>query len=259
MDVNSSNPHAGLLNLAAAMTGRPVDMDRVQILDAAVFGEMAQLMMKASAIALAEGAGRMPDIGGDTGYVQDDGRLLVQFDLPGGITRIIEAPPGSWREMSQSDRAAADREFARMQSEGSQDQMIGEILGMLEDTARHRDEVMERFENVDQVITVFDRSADSLVMLRQMTESAGIPVDMVEEWLASDSPYFLISTGGEDDHRWSVPAENEAMLLAVADYLAEGGEAGTVMSRAMLVNLIGDESVKDLLSAHWKACGGVLP
>lgn len=127
-DMSGTNQHAGLLNLATSMTGRPVDMDLVQIRDAAVFGEMAELMMKASAIAVAEGVNRLPDIGGDTGYAQDDGRLLVPFVLPGGIERIMEVPPGGWREMNTVERSALDEKFADAQTEA-------ERIGMDDDQA----------------------------------------------------------------------------------------------------------------------------
>lgn len=222
----------GLLELAAARTGREVNMDSVQILDVAAFGRLNQVMMEMAsrmvAAKTAMGESDFPMVAD----AQDDGRLVIRVSVTDKAIRVIEVPAGGWRELTQEQHTEITKaldEKQRANPEGVSnlvqtlaDRMVSGGAQIRRQEAQYNAEVA----GATQFVMVFDRSPASIDAALAVK---GVQAELAEHfdtWLATDDHFFVFHypRGGV---KWTGTASRkdilfEDVLPAVAERAGQG-------------------------------------
>ncbi len=222
----------GLLELAAARTGREVDMDSVQILDVAAFGRLNQAMMEvASRMVSAKkaiGENDFPVVAD----AQDDGRLVIRVSVTDKAIRIVDIPAGGWRELTKEQYAEITKVLDEQQRAYPEEmsrlvEMLGEqIVSGEAQIRRHEARAKAEVDEATQFVMIFDRSPASIETALAVK---GIQADLAEhfeKWLATDD-HFLVFHYPRGGVKWMGTALSmdillEEVLPAVAERAGQG-------------------------------------
>lgn len=251
----------GLLDLATARTGREVNMDTVQILDEAAFGRLNQAMMEVASRMLAAKKAMSENDFPMVADAQDDGRLVIRVNVTDLAVRVIEIPAGGWHELTKPQYAEITKSIdARLQANpgelsGLMDALQKEIVSGEANIRRHEERSAAEIEKATQVVMVFDRSAESLEIVRTVrTLTPGLS-EHLDAWLATENDFFVLHypRGGI---KWMTTAANlDALLREVLPAVAE--RAGSAVQTAII--RCNESPNFNTIRDRWRELGGLVP
>lgn len=251
----------GLLELAAARTGREVDMDSVQILDVTAFGRLNQAMM--------EVASRMASAKKDLGEndfpmvadAQDDGRLIIRVSVTDKATRIVEIPAGGWRELTKEQYAEVAKALDEKQRANPEEmahlvQMLGEqIVAGEAQILQHETLTKAEVDKATQFVMVFDRSPASIEVALAVKGIQSNLADQFDSWLATDD-HFLVFHYPRGGVKWMGTASRKDSLLedvlpAVAERAGQGIKTCIIRCN--------ESPDTNAIRSRWRELGGLVP
>lgn len=247
-------PEHSLLDLATAVTGRPVDMDRVQITDQEAFRPLSDLYMEAASRDVA--AGREPSPPELTGFAQDDGRLVVRATLAGGVGRIFEVPAEKWVELDAET-------YARLEAEV--DPNLGSISGQnLEGLAEvlqgNADAMRDRSAMATSTsrLAIFDRSPQALHSAKEISTEYRALAKEFDRWLAGRAPYLVLFVHAGTLQMGVAEVERlEDLTGPGLPYFAEN--FGDTLPNAVLTAHWLPPADRTRLNERWRELGGWVP
>jgi len=188
----------GLLDLATARTGREINMDMVQILDAVAFGHITKAMTEAVTMYTAKNKkfdqASFPLIAD----AQDDGRLVIRVTIKDKIPKIIEVPAGKWRELTNQQFKDIEKNLESEQKAHPED-----LMNLIEDMGKHIVSSKEEYlrqesiakaaaDRATEMLLIFDRSPESLEAAKRTTEIKKSLTDDIDSWLSTNNDYIVI-------------------------------------------------------------------
>lgn len=256
----------GLLDLAVAPTGRPVDVGRIRITDKHVFEQFLQMTMGAATAFFAEqaaGADPAEPAPIPQGWVEDDGQLTIR--VGGDWQQVLSVPAGGWRMLTDKE---FEKKLTRMAA--LEDARGGEVLTRIADVFRDQAVVaQQRNAEVDvfvlgalergaPVAMVFDRSMDSLLTLKSLCSSAVAAgaEPAANAWLADQNEaFFVLGMGTTDAARFTRSAPNDTALLGYA--LPElAAQLDDIRRDTVVLGATGDPGLNAAIGEVWEEQGG---
>jgi len=204
------NTEPSLLELGLAISGTPVDLDRVQISDETA---VAQIAESAMAVAGKEMASFSLD-----GYSQDDGSLLVVTVVGGAEIFRYVVKSGEWREVT--DDEAVKQRLQEARAFGDDDGIGPEVEAH---KAHHQAFVAAaeaQLASSDGVMLVVCKGESGMNTLRLFLKLVGAEERVADDWLAGPDHYFVVYSrrkGGEENWSATWPgADGLSKFLIVA-------------------------------------------
>lgn len=267
MDKNQSQvglTGGGLLDLATAVTGTPIDLNKIQILSKEWFVQFNEQLMLSATCLLEDLAPEEVFANGlpADGWRQEDGSLVVHFRLREGSKSVLVLPKDSWRELAEDEMSQVIT-----QQEEEHGDLIGSIMedlsvGLMLDINAQREKrkaLLSLSGNIRQIVFVYDKHPTSLLALKDATKEIPDLKRITESWLSIDAEYLLVSTGHEEDMHWAMPVDDKDTLLdeVLPDVATE--RVNNIEETFIHAAWLKDQEVIIAIHQCWEPLGGIVP
>lgn len=248
-------PEHTLLDLATAVTGRPVDMDRVQITDQEAFRPLSDLYMEAASRDIA--AGREPSPPELTGFAQDDGRLVVRATLAGGVGRMFEVPAGMWVELDAETFARLEADLGEQLDSAPPHQLTEDLAAVLLNNAETLRSRSAQATSTSRLV-IFDRSPQALHSAKEISTEYRALAKEFDRWLAGRAPYLVLFVHAGTLQMGVGEVERlEDLTGPGLPYFAE--DFGDTLPNAVLTAHWLPPADRTRLNERWRELGGWVP
>lgn len=253
--------HKGLLDLAIAPGGEEVDFDHVQILDAGVFGRVADLGMSEwteKFAMLRSGEIDAEDVNDSAldvrAWKREDGSLLIRENSP--PMKEVVAPSGTWRLLDPVQRRQVETEARRRMSRAPSQELEGlaKYFNASFESRNRQKKAWDRVvEHATSVVGLFGRDSSSLLLLRNMIGDKADANDLADRWLQSSEAYYLFWRA-QDGQAAAIIVNDEEELFSRG--LEDAMKLGSSPQNTLLVVVTGTD-VDAKAAAWWTKHGGL--